>query len=52
MGTVDLKFCVTDRVDFVSRSVCARPDTFELKLRRKQVPDENGGDRSPASKYV
>lgn len=49
MGTIDLKFCVTDRVDFVSRSVCARPDTFELKLRRKQVLKENSGDRSPTS---
>ena len=40
IGVIDLKRCVTDEVELVSRDVCARPNTFELKIVRQQQHGE------------
>jgi actin-binding protein anillin len=42
MGVIELKSCVTDEIGLVSRDVCARPNTFELKtVRRQQAGERN-----------
>ena len=40
MGVIELKSCITDAVGLVSRDVCARPNTFEIRTVRKQQRGE------------
>lgn len=43
IGFVDLKQCVSDKVDLVSRSYCARPNTFEIMILKRPQTKQNDG---------
>lgn len=36
IGAIDLKACISERIDLVSREACARPNTFEVTVMRRQ----------------
>lgn len=40
IGQIDLKICITNHVDLVSRTVCARPHTFLLETKRPALPED------------
>ena len=43
LGCIDLRFCTDKTVSVLSRDKCARPNTFELNLKRalKKGDEEN-----------
>ena len=54
IGTIMLKHCTTNRAELIPRDICARPNTFELRLVAQRnvdqdsltttVPATSGGD--------
>ncbi len=39
-GSVDLKYCISEKIGLIPRDICARPNTFEILTVRRQQKGE------------